>query len=88
MYSLTDAKRHWKSYLAHVKLIPVASAAASSQSTDRKPSSAGNYCCLLEGFGVIRIDSVFWPDVVKVDQLSFALVSCLSRDSNHCSCVT
>ena len=43
MYNLLDAKRHWKSYLAHVKLIPIASAALlpSSQPSDRKPSSAG-----------------------------------------------
>ena len=42
MYNLLDAKRHWKSYLAHVKLIPIASAASlPSQPSDRKPSSAG-----------------------------------------------
>ena len=44
MYNLIDAKRHWKAYLAHVKLIPIASAApsASTQPLDRKPSTSGN----------------------------------------------
>jgi len=36
MYNLSDAKRHWKTYLSHIKLIPVASAATSvsAQPTD------------------------------------------------------
>ena len=44
MYNLIDAKRHWKAYLAHVKLIPIASAApsGSTQPLDRKPSTSGN----------------------------------------------
>jgi len=30
MYNLSDAKRHWKSYLSNVKLIPVPSIAGSA----------------------------------------------------------
>jgi len=46
MYNLIDAKRHWKVYLDHIKLIPVASAGPtdSSQPSDHKPSTTGITC--------------------------------------------
>jgi len=49
MYSLKDAKRHWRTYLANIKLIPVGLAASSAQTqpSDRHPSSSGIiFCCL------------------------------------------
>ena len=42
IYNLLDNKRYWKSYLAHVKLIPVPSAVSSASTQQPSdPSSAG-----------------------------------------------
>ena len=81
MYNLIDAKRHWKTYLDHTKLIPVASAGpiASNQSSDHKPSTSGIdffefslpicvcfYASVIIYLGMYWISVSSWPDIRTV----------------------
>jgi hypothetical protein len=44
LYNLSDAKRHWRNYLANVKLINIPSLAALAPHVDLKGASSVGVC--------------------------------------------